>query len=205
MNQSENMTDIPLQDDLRTATVASYDFDSEYARLRQTIHAAGLLHRAYGYYAARIVLTFAMFGAALTVSFLTPNIFGWSVFAACLIGFATVQMSMLGHDSGHLAVFKSNRANFGLGSVSMSLLLGVGFWYWCDRHNRHHANTNDVEDDPDLAGSGLIAFSIEEATDRRGWRRTIAKHQAHLSILFLLFALILVFAFRTESWLFALR
>lgn len=201
----ENMIDVPLQDDLRAARVAPHEFEREYAQLRQTINEAGLLHRAYGYYAARIVLTFLMFGAALTVAFITPDTFGWSVFAACLVGFASVQMSMLGHDSCHLAVFKSNRANFALGFISMSLLLGVGFWYWRDRHNRHHANTNDVEDDPDLAGSGLIAFSVEEATKRRGWRRSIAKHQANLSILFLLFALILVFAFRFESWLFTLR
>jgi fatty acid desaturase len=184
---------------------AARDFDVEYAHLRQTITRAGLLDRAYGYYALRILFTYAMFATALALPFVAPATFGWSVGAALLIGFASVQVSMVGHDAGHLAVFKSARANFGLGLISMSLSLGVGFWYWCDRHNRHHAHTNAVEDDPDLAGSGLIAFSEEEARTRRGWRRAIAKHQAKFSILFLIFQLILVFAFRIESWLFTLR
>lgn len=183
----------------------SRNFDREFARLRQTISGAGLLDRAYSYYAARILLTYAMFGFALGLPFLTPPTFGWGLTAAVFIGLASVQVSMVGHDAGHLAVFKSARANFVLGLFAMSLSLGVGFWYWCDRHNRHHANTNDVEEDPDLAGSGLIAFSEEEAAARRGWRRSIAKHQANLSILFLLFQLILVYAFRIESWLFTLR
>ena len=198
------MTQIPFQQGSLTPTARAQNFDVEYARLRQAITAAGLLDRAYGYYTARILFTYTMFGIALALPFVMPMTFGWSLSAALLIGFASVQMSMLGHDAGHLAVFKSARANFALGLISMSLSLGVGFWYWCDRHNRHHANTNDVEGDPDLAGSGLIAFSVEEATTRHGWRRTIAKYQANLSILFLLFQLILVFAFRIESWFFTL-
>ncbi len=189
----------------RTFSETARDFDAEYANLRHTINAAGLLERAYSYYCARILLTYAMFGLALALPFVLPATFGWSLCAALLIGFTSVQVSMVGHDAGHLAVFKSARANFALGLMSMSLSLGVGFWYWCDRHNKHHAHTNDVEGDPDLAGSGLLAFSEAEAAARRGWRRTIAKHQAKLSILFVIFLLIIVFAFRVESWLFAFR
>jgi fatty acid desaturase len=60
--------------------------------------------------------------------------------------------------------------------VCWSLCLGISFRYWNDRHNRHHANPNDVAHDPDVQweyGPWFIPF--------------------------------LAFTFRLEGWRFALR
>lgn len=48
-----------------------------------------------------------------------------------------------------------------------------------DKHNRHHANPNHVDLDPDI-NSPAIVYSAEQALQRRGLRRFIAKHQALL-------------------------
>ena len=109
--------------------------DEAYADLRRRVKAAGLLERAYGYYAMRGPLTIAFLAGALLLMFTLPASWGWSLLAAACFGFASVQVSMLGHDAGHLGIFKRTRANFAAGQFTMTFLAGVSFWYWCNRHN----------------------------------------------------------------------
>ena len=68
------------------------------------------------------------------------------------MGVALVQIGLLGHDAGHLAVCQSVGANHLVGRLCWTAAVGIGFFYWCDRHSRHHAYTNDPALDPDLAG-----------------------------------------------------
>ncbi len=178
--------------------------DADYAELRRQVQAAGLLDRAYGYYSARIVLTYGMFAAAVILMFVLPPTRGWSVVAAVCFGFAAMQVSFLGHDAGHLAVFKSARANFAMGLVSMSLTLGNSFWYWCNRHNLHHSHTNDVKVDPDIQGGGLLMYTDGQAAATRGWRRFVARNQGKFSAVVLALLFIIVFWVKAESWMFAL-
>jgi len=98
-----------------------------------------------------------------------------------LLGFALVQVALIGHDAGHLEVFQATRKNWALGQLCWTLTAGVGFWYWNDRHNRHHGHTNDVDEDPDIQGKGLLAitFTEQEGATRRGWRRIAIKYQFH--------------------------
>jgi fatty acid desaturase len=124
------------------------------------------------------------------------------VIVAPLLAFAIVQVTLLGHDAGHLEVFQSTRLNWGLGLLCWSTVAGVGFWYWNDRHNKHHGHTNDPDADPDLQGGGLLAFTEEEAAARQGWKRAALRFQG---ILILLAACTLAFVFRVESALFAWR
>jgi fatty acid desaturase len=173
--------------------------------LRRTIIAAGLLDRAYRYYLVRTLICVALLGFGPAIAFVLPPAVGWSTLAAIILGFASVQLGLLGHDAGHLAVFRSTRANWRFGQVCWSLTIGIGFWYWRDRHNRHHAHTNDTQDDPEFAGSGIIAFTEEDAASRRGWRRVLARYQALLTPLLLVFMLFLALALRVESWSYTLR
>src|SRR5689334_9542478 len=86
--------------------------DEAYADLRRRVKASGLLERAYGYYAVRGPLTVAFYVAALVLMFTLPAAWGWSLVAAAFFGFASVQVSMLGHDAGHLGICKGTRGNF---------------------------------------------------------------------------------------------
>jgi fatty acid desaturase len=173
---------------------------STYAELRRTVAAQHLLDRAYGYYALRGGASFALLGAALLVPFVVPTAPITAVPCALLIGFSSVQVALIGHDAGHLAVFQRNAANWTLGSVCWSLCAGISFWWWYDRHNRHHALTNDISGDPDLQWAGLVDYSEDTLRARAGWRRWLSRYQAMLAPLYVLF---LPFAFRLEGWQFA--
>src|SRR5262249_62398859 len=103
------------------------------------------------------------------------------------IAFSSVQVALIGHDAGHLAIFKSARANAIVGSLCWSVALGISFRYWQDRHNRHHACTNDAASDPDLQWAGLVTYSEAIANPRPSRARWLTRNQAILGPLFTLF------------------
>jgi fatty acid desaturase len=173
-----------------------------YGELRRAVIGAGLLDRAYGYYVWRGSVSLGLFGAGVALPFvLTPSPPALLV-AALAIAFGSVQVALIGHDAGHLAVFASPRANAILGCACWSLIVGISFWYWQDRHNRHHANTNDAAHDPDLQWAGLVSYSDEIASARPDRARFLTRYQAILGPLYTLF---LPLAFRVEGWQFTLR
>src|SRR5207248_9034042 len=144
-----------------------------YADLRRTFLDAHLLEPAYGYYLCRALFTFALLVIAVAIPFSLPPVLSWSMIAAVLMGFAKVQVGLIGHDAGHLAICRGLRANRALGQFCWSISLAIGFSYWNDRHMRHHTHTNDSDKDPDLAGLGLLAYAEQQVAMRRGWRRTV--------------------------------
>jgi fatty acid desaturase len=188
----------------RLQLTAQPNYGAAYAELRRTVIAAGLLERKYGYYLAHTVFCFLLLIVSVVMPFLFPATFGWSILESILLGFAMVQIGLIGHDSGHLEIFRKTAKNWLLGQLCWSILTGISFWYWNDRHNRHHGHTNDLEEDPDIRGGGplAVAFTEEDAATRHGWRRVLVKYQ----LVFVLLSLMLyTFAFRAEGWLFAIR
>jgi len=134
--------------------------DPAYAELRRSIVEAGLLERAHTYYAWRSVVSFCILGAGVALSKAAP-------LAACaLIAVGSVQVALIGHDAGHLAVLRARRHNFALATLCWTAALGISFTYWNDRHNRHHATPNQIGEDPDVdwsfgpALTPLMAFTL---------------------------------------------
>ena len=173
-----------------------------YAELRRAVVRVGLLERTYRWYGVCAFLAYGVLGVGLLISFASPRTLGWSTVAGAVMGIAMVQIGLIGHDAGHLAVFRGVRANRFLGQLCWTATLAVGFSYWNDRHTRHHAHTNDPIDDPDIAGFGLIAYTAEQAAASPSWKRAVIRCQDALAALLILF---LAFFFRVESYLFALR
>jgi fatty acid desaturase len=173
---------------------------AEYAKLRRSVIAAGLLDRAPAFYLVRGLSCFAILAAGLGVPFVVPGALG-VVLSIVIIGIGLLQVGVLGHDAAHLAVFRRVRANWALGMLCWSVALGISFWSWRDRHNQHHANTNDIDDDPDIFTAGLIAFTPEQARERRGWRRWVTRRQALVYPLLFPFVTL---ALRVDGWRFAL-
>ncbi|GIW06960.1 MAG: delta fatty acid desaturase [Dehalococcoidia bacterium] len=173
-----------------------------YAPLRRAVLAAGLLDRRYGYYVFVSLRCVALYFAALVLAVLLPASF-WSVLlAGVALGFAGSQTALLGHDAAHSAVFRRSGANRLLGMVCWSLGIGVSYWWWREKHDRHHGHTNDIDRDPDLVGGGIIVFRGEDAVNRTGLKRLIVRHQAFLlPALFLIAGLVM----RWESTLYAIR
>ena len=184
------------------ADVGSVHAEADYAELRREVLAAGLLDRAYGYYLFRAGSCFAMLAAAIVIALVSPPTPAWLIVSAALLGFCIVQVALIGHDAGHREVFRSPARNDLLGLACWSLVAGVAFWYWNDRHNAHHGHTNDPENDPDIQGGGLLAFTEEEARDRTGWRLLALRHQG---LLIWLSAGLLALWFRLEGIVHVLR
>jgi fatty acid desaturase len=199
-------SDAPTSDASTVATMASpprrRTGDAGYAELRRRVTQAGLLDRRYDYYAMRFVTALALFVAALaTVPFL-PDGWGWTALAAVAVGFTMTQLGILGHDAGHLAVFRRAWPNWIMGQFCLSLVLGTSFSFWRDRHNQHHVLTNDEDEDPDLELGGLFTLNADEAAKQRGLRRWATRYQAWLFVPTV--TLLLDWAFRSEGWRYVL-
>lgn len=161
-----------------TATVETAR-GSEFAQLCRQVREANLLERGARRYALRIPLT--LLALVLTATgFVLLGDSWYSLGIAAVLGVVFTQLAFLGHDAGHQQVFNSRRANDLLGIGIGDLLVGLSFGWWLDKHNRHHANPNHEEHDPDI-GESIIAFTTAHvATRTGGLYRFIARYQAWL-------------------------
>ena len=162
-----------------TANTPTVERGSDYAALVKIIRRAGLLDRRLVSYGIRGLLTLGCYAAICLAIVLVGN--SWYQLINALV-FALVwgQVAFLGHDAGHHAIFASRRSNDALGRVLGNLLVGLSYGWWVDTHNRHHANPNHEERDPDV-GDGVLAFTAAQAAKRNGpVSRFIVRRQAWL-------------------------
>jgi fatty acid desaturase len=149
-----------------------------YASLRRSVAQEGLLRPAPAYYVWRTAVSFLVLGVGVALSS--------SPLAAAFMAFGVVQVALIGHDAGHLAVFTTRRANHALGTVCWTLVAGVSFAYWLDRHNRHHASTNQTRRDPDQQwrfGPALTPF-LAFVFRLEGWAYVLRRrHAAEVTLL----------------------
>lgn len=152
---------------------------SDYAALLATVRAAGLLERRPVSYLGRFAVTLGFY-AAVVVAIVSIGNSWYQLIAAGLLALAFAQVAFLGHDAGHQAIFASRRLNDAVGRVLGNVLVGLSYGRWVDTHNRHHANPNHLERDPDIE-DGVIAFTPGQAA-RRGSAvsRFVARRQAWL-------------------------
>jgi fatty acid desaturase len=158
-----------------------------FPELVRSVKQAGLLRprrRAY-------VAMFALNGG-LTVlvacAFVVLGPSWWQMLTAVVAGLVSTQLAFIGHDAGHRQIFARKRANDVVGYVH-GCVVGMSFGAWVDKHNRHHAHPNHLDEDPDI-DIPVLAFSADQVEGRRGLVRWIAAHQA-----FLFFPLLLL-----EGW-----
>ena len=63
--------------------------------------------------------------------------------------------------------------------ITGDALLGMSYGWWVMKHNRHHASPNNLDVDPDV-NNLAIAYSRDQALERRGPMRWLAAYQAFL-------------------------
>jgi fatty acid desaturase len=152
---------------------------SDYAGLSRAVRASDLLDRTPWRYAARAALTLG----SLAACFWLIAVIGaswWVLIPAALLGLASTQIAFLGHDGGHQQVSGRRGVNSAVGLLAGNLLTGLSIGWWVDKHNRHHANPNKEDHDPDI-GEGVLAFTTAHAANRRGrLARAITRNQAVL-------------------------
>ncbi len=145
----------------------------DYVDLRKQVIDAGLLDRQYWYYAFKVASTLAVLSGLLALLFYSSNI--WlQLLVVIALAFAFVQVGLLGHDAAHLAIFKSVKWNELAGLLFFGLLTGIGYNHWVWRHNAHHANPNQEEEDPDVS---YFAQTAEELAKKRGIARLFYERQ----------------------------
>lgn len=164
-----------------TRTLARGDADarqgSDFAALCRQVRELRLLDRRYGSYLLRIVTTLAAFAAAWAV-FVRLGDSWLQLIVAGVLGVLFTQVAFLGHDGGHQQIWRSRRANDLLGILAGTLLIGLSYGWWIDKHNRHHSHPNHEGRDPDI-GDGVLAFTTGQIAARhRRLGRFMARNQA---------------------------
>lgn len=162
---------------------------SDFSELSRWIKHAGLLQRRYGYYAARITVNVLLLAAGV-VAFVLGGDSWWQLLTAVFLAVVFTQFSFIGHDAGHQQIFRSRRGNDLVGH-SHSAITGISYQWWVGKHNRHHANPNHEDDDPDIAIAAL-AFSHDQSRTKRGLYRWVSKYQAFLFFPLLLLEAVLL-------------
>jgi len=152
---------------------------SDFSVLSNQVRAARLLDRRYWHYTVRITVTLLAGAAAWTGIVLLSG--SWfELLTAAALGLVTTQIAFLGHDGAHQQIAATRRGNTWVGLLAGNLLTGLSIGWWIDKHNRHHANPNKQDHDPDI-GEGVLVFTAEHVANRRGrLARAITKNQALL-------------------------
>lgn len=151
---------------------------SDYAALSRLVKRDRLLERRPGYYTLKIVVNLLLLAAGWTAFALLGSSW-WQLAVAAFLAVMFTQTAFLGHDAGHQQIAASRRVNRLLGRLHGNLLVGLGYGWWIDKHNRHHAHPNQVDRDPDIA-PGPLAFTEDQARGRRGFAGLLARRQAWL-------------------------
>src|SRR5690606_24293729 len=132
---------------------------SDFAPLARRVRDSGLLERRRGYYAAAITGNL-LATVAIWLAVALADRAWWAVAAAV----ASARTGFLGHDAGHRQIARTSRVNRWLGLLFGNLLTGLSHGWWNDKHNRHHANPNQVGKDPDVA-AGVLVWTAEQAAE----------------------------------------
>ena len=157
----------------------------EFRELRRLIRQQGLMEKQPGYYAFKIVSALMLLAGSLTVLATVGNL--WlQLLNAVFLGFMFSQIAFLGHDAGHYQIARSGRKNEMVGLL-VTFLTAMDLSWWMDKHNRHHANPNQLGVDGDIEVS-VLAFTEEQALSKTGPLRFIVGYQAFLFFPILLLA-----------------
>ncbi|MGX2992871.1 fatty acid desaturase family protein [Streptomyces sp. JNUCC 64] len=151
---------------------------SEFTPLLRDVRGQGLLDRRTGWYAVCVTVNALLFGAVVVAVVLVGDSW-WSLALAPALALMSTRTAFIGHDAGHSQISSDKRIGEVIGLIHGNLMLGLGFGWWNDKHNRHHANPNHIDKDPDVAADVLV-FTRAQATVRTGFRRWLTRHQARL-------------------------
>lgn len=151
---------------------------NDYAGLKRLIVEAGLLQKQPSFYGLVIGVNTALFVMCF-VGFALLRSPWLQALDAVALGIVSGQLGFQLHDAGHYQMFVSKSKNALVGLLTADLLLGMSYGWWVQKHNRHHANPNHVDLDPDINNPAIV-YTEEQALRRRGPLRLLARYQAYL-------------------------
>jgi fatty acid desaturase len=151
---------------------------SDYAVLSRRVQEAGLLRRRPVRGSVLLFVTAAMLAGGWAAHLAVGDSW-WQLAVALPLSFAFVQCGFRGHEAGHRQTFRDKRLNNAVGLVFGNLFIGLGFGWWMNKHNRHHAHPNHVGRDPDIE-TGAVVFDGADAPGRKRASAFLTRHQAGL-------------------------
>jgi fatty acid desaturase len=151
---------------------------SEFAPLLREIKNRGLLERRTGRYAAAIGVNLGLL-SAVWFAILAVGNSPWVLLLALPAAVLSTRTCFFGHDAGHQQIGSSRRLHDAVGLFHGNLLLGMSYGWWNDKHNRHHANPNHTDKDPDV-GAGVLVWTLDQARGRAGLHGWLTRNQAWL-------------------------
>ncbi|MEU3601537.1 acyl-CoA desaturase [Streptomyces sp. NPDC006798] len=151
---------------------------SDFAPLLRTVREQGLLEYRTGWYVRGIAVNLLGIAAVITGMALTGGSW-WVLLLAPALSLLCARAAFVAHDAGHSQITADRGTGRLIQLLHANVLLGVSQEWWNDKHNRHHANPNHIDKDPDVAADVLV-FTQEQAVDRGGFRGWLTRHQAWL-------------------------
>ncbi|MFD6431209.1 fatty acid desaturase family protein [Streptomyces venezuelae] len=151
---------------------------SDFAPLLRTVKERGLLNRRTGWYARAIAVN-AVGLIAVGVGMFLLGTSWWVLLLAPMLSILCARTAFIGHDAGHSQITADRSTSRAIGLVHGNLLLGMSSAWWNDKHNRHHANPNHIDKDPDVAANVLV-WTSRQAKVRVGFRRWLTRNQSWL-------------------------
>jgi fatty acid desaturase len=149
---------------------------SDFARLAHRIADAGLLDRRPVYYAIRTSIAAVVYAGGWALFIWVGD--SWlQLLVAAALAVVFAQFGFLAHDLGHRQVFRTRRPSDVVGLILGNFAIGLGWGWWTTKHNKHHANPNHEDHDPDVSPA-VIVWSEDQAARSTGLPRFIAKYQA---------------------------
>ncbi|MFF2521156.1 acyl-CoA desaturase [Streptomyces liangshanensis] len=149
---------------------------SDFAPLLRTVKEQGLLERRVAWYARGITVNLVLVAAVVTaMALLGPT--WWAMLLAPPLALLSARIAFVGHDAGHSQITGDRAKGRVIQLVHANLLLGMSQEWWNDKHNRHHANPNHVDKDPDVAAD-IFVFTQGQTAGRTGFKGWLTRHQA---------------------------
>ncbi|GER26456.1 fatty acid/sphingolipid desaturase [Striga asiatica] len=97
--------------------------------------------------------------AACVYGVLYSDSFAAHMASGALLGLAWMQVTYLGHDSGHYVIMKTRGYNKLAQILTGNCLTGISIAWWKWTHNAHHVACNSLDHDPDLQHLPVLAVS----------------------------------------------
>ena len=175
----------PAPTDENYLEVVIRDSKGDFAELKRRVKAQGLLEKQGGFLYDKMLVNAVLLAGSFWILF---NTHSWWVLVlnAAFMAFIFGQIGFITHDMGHRQAFNRPRKNDFFGLLHGNLMLGMSYGWWVDKHNQHHANPNQVDFDPDIA-IPVLAFTKEEALEKRGIIKAMVKYQGYLFVPILMF------------------
>ena len=144
--------------------------------MRDEVQAERLMTHSLVHTVGRLTGLFVLLGASLALSWLQTSWFG-ICFAYLALSILLAQFAFIGHDAGHGAVSERSSINRLLGQLSMTLVTGLAFDEWIDRHRAHHRFCQVDGQDPDMAVAHVISLTNMSLQQKTGFAKFLARYQ----------------------------